>query len=1112
MTDKEVQIFNKKVDYKNIYDLANKLNIKRNDTKKQKKDNAKQILKNTKKDLIIYNETDGSMQQIDIGKNAPLLIRDFTGLNRINKTFKENIIINDYEKKDFKFNINDEEYSIRDKKQPFNDTNQIIITFDLKVRLILSQMRGTKKDKAERNITGTYKGTLSTVELDILKNLIIKPKRRFLNNREIKDYNVYSPTDKMTEKTLKNNEFIEKNEIKENKINKDELTPFIKHLTDLMFKMYGMMQYIIVDKLESVQTAVSKREFDLKTMKMKLADNYNISINLYNEIIEINDDENKCVVNYLKKKYKKINVEQYFNKLDININEGISTEQLLKFCEKYKIKLIAYDIKGELIAKYKPVNKNKSYGALIYISYSNHIYPVNNKYLHKINYDDLKYENITLKKINNKFIELINNKIIPNAVSYKINNYEESIENKILITSFIHEKTQYYNNEDYDFCYKILKLFQCEDKMTPYTNRYNIIKILENLYNVGMVDSFIPMIKDNKGIIFNWITDNKDLLKKEYEKDWITLDKNKCYAHALYKLLFLIQIDIRKAKINKNLSKDHKITEHYLYNVSPHFFNVLIPMSGFYTGYDLLYALQYNINFDIIEEYEAERIENPFSNLIKDYYNKTKIFKSQEEKELIKLIINIWIGKFDKNTETTNYETIDKICNKDESDLTNGEFIDYSDDIKFFLKTNKKASIYTRQLIKYQLLNESRRVLFEKMMQLKLTSSDIIQIKTDAITFYKKDFNIKNNLETDKDNFKGWKLENKNYLMKCGLTYDNEIITIKKNPYNVFLNLGYAGCGKSYEIMRRVDKLKHDNYIILSPSHSTIEEYKLNNYKSNVISKYTYNNEIPTEEIIYIDEIGLTNREMNDFIFKCIISNKKIRAYGDYKQLKPVLDEPYDNKLYLESYFNIKYNTCNYRNNFKIEYYDELINNKINLIEEIKKYMCKSLYDAEYIICHSNTACDIYNEKIMKHKNISSIYQKGCLMMCKTNELRNIELYNNFIVEVVECDDKNIILKDKNKQYKLTLKQYNKTGYFKPAYARTLYNMQGRSINSYYIPDKSLEFFNDGRSAYTIISRLKQELTEETKERNKKILEDKEIINKSEGVKLDINEIFNYVF
>jgi len=46
------------------------------------------------------------------------------------------------------------------------------------------------------------------------------------------------------------------------------------------------------------------------------------------------------------------------------------------------------------------------------------------------------------------------------------------------------------------------------------------------------------------------------------------------------------------------------------------------------------------------------------------------------------------------------------------------------------------------------------------------------------------------------------------------------------------------------------------------------------------------------------------------------------------------------------------------------------------------------------------------------------------------------------------------------------------TDHFRPAYARTLYNLQGDQVKSYYIAPEDIDYFTKPREAYTIVSRI----------------------------------------
>ena len=78
---------------------------------------------------------------------------------------------------------------------------------------------------------------------------------------------------------------------------------------------------------------------------------------------------------------------------------------------------------------------------------------------------------------------------------------------------------------------------------------------------------------------------------------------------------------------------------------------------------------------------------------------------------------------------------------------------------------------------------------------------------------------------------------------------------------------------------------------------------------------------------------------------------------------------------------------------------------------------------------------------------------------------------------IKEVHGKDIVITDGKKDYTIEKKLLNKVVDNKPlfsfAYARTLYSVQGASLDSIHYPEDDY-FFLDGRSAYTAISRIKQ--------------------------------------
>jgi hypothetical protein len=849
----------------------------------------------------------------------------------------------------------------------------------------------------------------------------------------------------------------------------DIITEYIEAefpVENIVLQRGGRLYKLISSKITSTR---SNGEFDLKKMRLKAAIPCNISVNLYNEIVEvIETDLNNCVVDYLTQIYKKISVKDYFNK---DISEGIDTNEILNFCKRYNIKCIAYDINGSVIARYMPIKKS-NYKALIYIAYNSHIYPIKNKYLNEKGSTDYEYIHQPEETIYKNIKDLLTNKIIPSKVN--MNGINEN--GDIIIKSFINEKKFYYSIPHYNDLKKILTAWAIEDKLTPNLSKYNAIDLIVNIYNNKNISSFFPMLKNFTIGGYNYQSD------RDYEEGEImSLDKNKCYSHALFNLEYLIYTDIRTAK---HIINPTELKSDYIYIAKPDKHSILMPKTFIYSGDFLIYCKNEGLKFELLEAIECEKTDNFYKLFITDYYTKTKNMKldPSPHTNLIKEMINIHIGRFDKGADSLDtFTEITKICNKEEADETNAANMPFKDNngetLYFCMKDSNIFKIYTKKLIGYQIKHEARKIIYEKMKELKqnngVKNEDFINIQTDSITFIKPKNKTFLNINNE---FTGWKVINKIGNSEIReITDDNPstFITLTEEHNNNILYEGLAGCGKTYDIINNIipnlDATK--KYIVCSPNHSTLEEYRQKNINCSVLQKYSFSNTIPEEDIIIIDEIGLCDKLTSDIIYKCHLNNKQIIAYGDYGQLLPVGGNAHLNSdLYLNYiYAKRVLNENNKRNNFTAKYYYDLQNNNINLLNEIKKHSAKDYKNVEAIICYKNETCDKYNELILKHKKLE-MGEKGLLVICKTNDLRDLNIYNNFIFTITDTDDEFITLDD---TYKIPVKKFFKKDNFKPAYARTVYNIQGKSLKSYYAAPEDYKLFNNGRTAYTIISRLK---------------------------------------
>jgi hypothetical protein len=180
--------------------------------------------------------------------------------------------------------------------------------------------------------------------------------------------------------------------------------------------------------------------------------------------------------------------------------------------------------------------------------------------------------------------------------------------------------------------------------------------------------------------------------------------------------------------------------------------------------------------------------------------------------------------------------------------------------------------------------------------------------------------------------------------------------------------------------------------------------------------------------------------------------------------------------------FNTRKNmNTNYRNNFTKDYYDSLINGSVDIKAEIKKHRCKNIHDADIILCRTNKECDELNNQFMELNDIE-FGSQGCKIICNSNDLRHKNIYNSFTYDILNVKGDNIKLDDETE---ISTDQSKK--YFKPAYAITFYKSQGQEYRSFYVPDSSIKNMTE-REAYTIISRLKQDIIKNKKVINKELI------------------------
>jgi len=445
--------------------------------------------------------------------------------------------------------------------------------------------------------------------------------------------------------------------------------------------------------------------------------------------------------------------------------------------------------------------------------------------------------------------------------------------------------------------------------------------------------------------------------------------------------------------------------------------------------------------------------------MVKDIYEKFP--------EEAKIVMNVLVGKMERHCPMSEIYKLKKICNEDEASRSNGVTHHIGDDLVAVMERDIRFSIYTQKPISVQIKDSSRRLLFAKMLELNLKESDIVQIKTDSFSWVDRDRKI-DTFNFENDDINKWKKEEFKKL-KTKKKYFKRVLSFSDTPrvLNKMAN-AYAGAGKTHHIINtEVPKLK--DFIVLTPSHSSIKEYRVAKLNCNTVQYYTNNGIIPTEQTVIFDEHGLMDRRGHDLIYKCYLAGKNIQSYGDWNQLLPVNDTHYNSKHYLDMIFpTIEPMETNYRNHFTKKYYDSIIEGtKKYGKEQVNKHSSESWQTADVILCYRNDTRGMYNDMKLEQLGFKNMYQVGVKLVCKTNNLSKFGIYNNYSM-TIKSIVKGIFTLDDGTELKHRQIGQN----FILGYAVNLYGIQGRSIKSYYWCSSGNNFI-DQRSAYTIVSRLK---------------------------------------
>lgn len=791
-------------------------------------------------------------------------------------------------------------------------------------------------------------------------------------------------------------------------------------------------------------------------------------------------DDDSCAVKFLSSRYPKYYWK--FKKLEkhneFGDNRGIILDDFMRICNKYKLPYHFYDINGDVI--YQNIHNEvvKDEDILRAIIFNNHVYPtIGGKKPRRIPKQKEELKIVYVHKGYEKLLYFLDKGILPKdiKIGYITSSSvlkSEDVDNEINVISFVVKKTKYICNGDHLKCLNILKELKLEDKMKDSIKVTDLATILIKVYAGEKAVSFFP---EKKRIQMSPLLFNKQIKSSDdICGEMCHIDKNKAYTWSLYSLPYLICFDYRVDEIIEN-PMFTEIDDKNLYLCIPEYYTLDMPDTGLYTGYDLIRYRNKGIKFKRVEELVCRIVPNYY----RDVIDKLRKYLNNDD---FKYVMNIIIGKFEQTFGIKYNYKFKGIFNDESAKMHSGFVRKLGSHNLFYDCEEKYENVRDNFPISIQVKSWCRNTICDKIRELNIHDDDIFRINTDSIMYRGK---LPKNL--DPSDFDGWKKipikdDKRNYILptndRANLKYSK--IEYEGNSTRILHNQ-YAGGGKTtYIINKLIPKLQNKNisYIVLTPSHETLQEYKKNKLNCEIIHHYVYvNMGVPKEDYVIIDEVGYLDGHCNDIIFKIIQSGKSIECFGDFRQLKGIDGKSYDQEHYLRYAFNkIDDSFTNYRNNFDTTYYDSLIDgDKEYVTDEVLKWS-SGMKNAELIICYRHKTKEKYNNLMLENLELEP-YSEGTKLISVTNKFNKLGIYNHKRLNVIEVDEKLITLEEVDgelKKYVLPKKKVCNPNNFQHAYAMNIHQVQGRTLKSYYWCDDDNKFL-DGRMGYTIISRLRQE-------------------------------------
>lgn len=783
--------------------------------------------------------------------------------------------------------------------------------------------------------------------------------------------------------------------------------------------------------------------------------------------IEYTNDNNKdsCAVRLVSDRYPELYSRiKKCESIDPKGRKGIKPVDFMRFCREHSIGYNIRNVHSKLLFEHKSTN-----GSISCILWNGHVYSFAGGKPKKFSTKEFKIKVVPESESLNELNKFLKKKILPHGMKVKaaaIENQMDDDDPNIFVSPIIVRDEKIICNDQYNKCLEYLTKMGYAKYIKDDIRITDIPALLENALKASKNTlSFIPEKDHFKTGPLLWKTTQKinyDLVK--------TIDKNKCYSHALYSLPYIIIFDYRKNKINM---KPTIINERYLYLARPKKWSTYMPCTKLYAGYHLTQCEDLGIEFELLEELECETKANYFKIIIDLMYQ----YMSNDD---FKEAMNVFIGKLERSAEKREFYELVDILNDESADTQSG-FREKVGNMNIIYKTNEKwLHVRDRLPIAIQIKDMARMILCEKIREMGIGDEQIVQINTDSISYYGK---YPKGL--DSNDFFGWKKTEFKEIGNIDDFYDQNISAkniINPNENTRILHIQYAGAGKTHHIINTlVPRLikKGISYVVLTPTHTTLAEYKKTEINCEIIQKYSLSNTIPNVDYIIIDEIGFIDSECHDFLYNLNKAKKSFECFGDFNQLLPFGETvPSNQPHYLEYMFNkIDTNFVNRRNNFTKEYYDSLINSnsKKYLSEQVSKYSTEGLMEAECILCYRHETREKYNDMMLKILGFKQWNTVGVPILCTTNKLLDKKIYNHKPLTITHCEKqgKTFIYTLDDGEDEFFINERKLFAYFEPAYAINIHQAQGKTVKSYYWASED-DFYLTGNIAYTIISRLRQ--------------------------------------